>query len=146
MTTLQDDLIEIYNNLIVFNKDTLVNSNPLPITVKFEKESNSLLFEQLGNSVRIGLPVYYSLGLDSIKLTYLLPKDYDYLMYNLSSLISSGRLLDDRICLSPENYGFDVYGVNLKEFWKGPEVLGTVRFVSSNSWLFRFITKRKYKL
>ena len=67
-------------------------------------------------------------------------------MYNLSSLISSGRLLDDRICLSPENYGFDVYGVNLKEFWKGPEILGTVRFVSGNSWLFRFITKRKYKL
>ena len=57
MTTLQDDLIEIYNNLIVFNKDTLVNSNPLPITVKFEKESNSLLFEQVGISVRSGLPV-----------------------------------------------------------------------------------------
>lgn len=146
MTKLQEDIIEIYNNLVLFNHDTLVADNPIPITVKFEKESNSVLFEQHGKSVRLGLPIYYSLGLDDVKCSYLLPKDYDYLMSSLSGLVAGGKLLDDRVCLSPENYGFDVYCVDLRQFWTGPDVIGRIRFVSGNSWLFRFITKRKYKL
>lgn len=147
MVTLQDDLIEIYNNLLIFNKNTLLVDRPVPITVKFEKENNSLYFEQKGNSVRLSLPIYYSLGLNTItKPTYLLPNDYDYLMQSLSTVISSGKLLDDRICLSPENYGFDIYEVDMKEFWKGPDILGSIRFISGNSWVFRLITKFKFKL
>lgn len=147
MTKLQDDLIEIYNNLVMFNKETLLSDNPTPITVKFDKDSNSIEFSQKGQTVRMGLPIYYSLGLSDIKTpTYLLPDDYDYLMESLGSLIASGKLLEDRVSLSPENYGFDVYAINMREFWKGPEIIGSVRFISGNSWIFRLITKLKYKL
>lgn len=149
MVTLQNDLLEIYNNLVAFSNSTVLSDNPIPITVKYEKDGvgSPLLLEQKGISVRLRLPVYYCLGLDSIKKeTYLLPEDYDYLMNTLQSLIADDRVLDDRTCLSPENYGFDVYAVNLREFWKGPEKLGSIKFISGNSWLFRLITKWKYKL
>lgn len=146
MTTIQNDLLDIYNNLVIFSKATLQEEIQRPIVVKFDKEFNSVVFEQQGNSVRLSLPIYYSLGLDSIKETYLLPKDYDSLMSNLSRLIASGKLLEDRVCLSPENYGFDIYYVDMKQFWKGPEIIGRIRFVSGNSWLFKFITKRKYEI
>lgn len=146
MTTIQNDLLDIYNNLVIFSKATLQEEIQRPIVVRFDKEFNSVVFEQQGNSVRLSLPIYYSLGLDSIKETYLLPKDYDSLMSNLSRLIASGKLLEDRVCLSPENYGFDIYYVDMKQFWKGPEIIGRIRFVSGNSWLFKFITKRKYEI
>jgi hypothetical protein len=148
MTTLQNDILEIYNNLLIFNNDTLISKSPIPITVVYEKESNSMLFEQRGNSVRLRLPVYYCLGLEELdgNPTYLLPRDYDYLMSSLSNMIGSGQLIEDRTCLSPENYGFDVFAVNLKEFWKGPNIIGRVRFVSGTSWLFKFVVRRKYKL
>lgn len=146
MTTLQDDLLFIYNNLLIFNNDTLISKFPKPIRVKYEMDYGSLLFEQEGNSVRLRLPVYYCLGLeDLVKPTYLVPRDYDYLMSALSDLIGSGKLLENRVCLSPENYGFDIYSVNLKEFQKGPGILGRVRFVSGTSWLFKMITRHKYK-
>jgi hypothetical protein len=147
MNTLQDDLLEIYNNLLAFNKNTLLVDRPIPITVRFEKESNALVFEQKGVSLRLGTPIYYSLGLnDLIKPTYLLPPDYDYLMQSLSSVITSGKLLEDRICLSPENYGFDLYKVDYNEFWKGPDIIGSIRFVSGDSWLFKLLTRIKYRL
>lgn len=149
MTTLQEDLREIYNNLTVFNEGTLpeLTAKPLPISVLFEKDSNSIVFYQKGVSVRLGLPLYYCLGLDSItKPTYLLPEDFDYMMSTLADLIAKGRLIEDRTCLSPENYGFDIYAVDLREFWKGPDLLGSVRFVSGNSWFFRLKVKYKYNL
>jgi hypothetical protein len=147
MTTLQNDILEIYNSLVVFNKETLESAAPTPIRVSFEKESLSLFFEQKGVSVRMALPIYYSLALDDLKEpTYLLPKDYDYLMSTLQSLIASGVLIKDRVCVSPENYGFDIYHIDLKNFIKGPDLLGQVRFVSGTGWLFRVLTKRKYKL
>lgn len=146
MTTIQNDLLDIYNNLVIFSKATLQEEIQRPIVVRFDKEFNSVVFEQQGNSVRLSLPIYYSLGLDSIKETYLLPKDYDSLMSNLSRLIASGKLLEDRVCLSPENYGFDIYYVDMKQFWKGPEIIGRIRFISGNSWLFKFITKIKYEI
>jgi hypothetical protein len=61
-------------------------------------------------------------------------------------MIADDRILDERTCLSPENYGFDIYAVDLREFSKGPDRIGSVRFVSGNSWLFRLFTKWKYKL
>ena len=144
---IQDDLIEIYNSLLAFNKNTIVTDNPTPIKVSFNKDSNSLVFEQKGVSVRTALPIYYSLGFSDIKKpTYLLPRDYDYLMQSLSGVIGSGKLLEEKVCISPENYGFDIYLVDLREFWKGPDKIGTIRFVSGNSWIFRQIVKFKFKL
>ena len=147
MTTLQNDLLEIYNSLVAFSDSTVKSRFAIPITVHYEKESHLLVFEQKGISVRLGLPVYYCLGLEDIeKPTYLLPEDYDFLMYNLMTLIQSGELIKERTLVSPENYGFDIYSVNLREFWKGPDIIGKVRFVSGNSWLFKFLVRRKYKL
>lgn len=145
MTTLQNDILEIYNSLVLFSKDIMESPMPMPIIVKFEPQSNGLLFELNGKSVRMMLPLYYSLALDELeKPTYLLPKDYDYLMSTLQGLIGSGVLIKDRVCLSPENYGFDIYCTDLKNFSKGPELLGQVRFVSGTGWFFKFKTKKKY--
>lgn len=147
MTTLQNDLLEIYNSLVVFNKETIESHFPTPITVKYDSTTSALVFEQKGKTVRLVLPVYYSLALENLETpTYLLPKDYDYLMSTLQGLIGSGVLIRDRVCLSPENYGFDVYCIDLKTFNKGPQLLGQIRFASGTGWLFKFITKRKYKL
>ena len=149
MVRLQNDLLEIYNNLVEFSKTTVLTDRSIPITVKYEKDGvgSPLLLEQKGISVRLRLPIYYCLGLDSIKKpTYLLPDDYNYLMNTLQSMIADDRILDERTCLSPENYGFDIYAVDLREFSKGPDRIGSVRFVSGNSWLFRLFTKWKYKL
>jgi hypothetical protein len=149
MVTLQNDLLEIYNNLVEFSKTTVLTDRPIPITVKYEKDGvgSPLLLEQKGISVRLRLPIYYCLGLDSIKKpTYLLPDDYNYLMSTLQSMIADDRILDDRTCLSPENYGFDIYAIDLREFSKGPDKIGSIRFISGNSWLFRLFTKWKYKL
>ena len=146
MTTLQNDLLEIYNSLVLFSSTTITKF-PKPIEVWYEKESRLLVLEQAGKSVRLGIPVYYCLDLEGIQeKTYLLPKDYDYLMSTLQELINSGALINNRTCLSPENYGFDIYGVNLKELYKGPDILGKVRFISGKSWLFKKITKRKFRL
>jgi len=149
MVTLQNDLLEIYNNLVEFSKTTVLTDRPIPITVKYEKDGvgSPLLLEQKGISVRLRLPIYYCLGLDSIKKpTYLLPDDYNYLMSTLQSMIADDRILDDRTCLSPENYGFDIYAIDLREFSKGPDKIGSIRFISGNSWLFRLFTRWKYKL
>jgi hypothetical protein len=147
MTTLQNDLLEIYNSLVVFSSTTITTKFPKPIIVWYEKDSRLLVFEQSGQSVRLGIPVYYCLDLEGIQQkTYLLPKDYDYLMSTLQELINTGVLINNRTCLSPENYGFDIYGVNIKELWKGPDVLGKIRFVSGKSWLFKRIVKRRFKL
>lgn len=147
MTTLQNDILEIYNSLVIFNKETVESKFPIPIRVYFDEKLNSLVFEQKGVSTRLSLPLYYSLALDDLKKpTYLLPKDYDYLMSTLQGLLGSGVLIRDRVCVSPENYGFDIYCIDLKEFKKGPDLLGQVRFISGNSWIFKFLTKRKYKV
>lgn len=147
MTTLQNDILEIYNSLVVFSDNTVKSSFPIPIKVWYESDSRLLVLEQRGNSVRIGLPVYYCLALEELKKpTYLLPEDYDYLMSNLLSLLNSGELIKERTILSPENYGFDIYATNIRELWKGPDIIGRIRFVSGTSWLFKFIVKRKYKL
>lgn len=147
MTTLQNDILEIYNALVIFNKETIESKFPTPIVVKFDPSSNALVFEQKGVTVRLVLPLYYSLAFEDLeKPSYLLPEDYDYLMSTLQELIGSGVLIKDRVCVSPENYGFDIYCIDLKEFKKGPDLLGQVRFISGTSWLFKFKTKRKYKL
>ncbi len=146
MTRLQEDIIEMYNSLVVFSNNTVNTNLPVPIKVWYEKDSRLLVFEQKGTSVRLSYPVYYCLGLEDLeKPTFLLPEDYDYLMSTLRDLVNSGELIKDRTALSPEDYGFDIYSTNLKELWKGPGIIGSVRFISGISWWFKFRIKRKYK-
>ena len=146
MIQLQNDLLEIYNTLVIFSSD-LNSSRPKPIKVFFERDSRLLAMELNGKSVRLRVPIYYSLGLDDLeKPTYLLPEDYDLLMSELKQIINSGELIKERTILSPENYGFDIYATTLEELWKGPEIKASIRFVSGHGWLFRWLVKRKYKL
>lgn len=147
MTTLQNDILEIYNSLVEFSDNTVKSNFPVPITVRYERESRLLIMEQKGKSVYLNLPIYYCLALENLKKpTYLLPEDYDYLMSTLQLLIASGELIKDRTCVSPENYGFDVYAVNINEMYKGPGLIGQVRFISGTSWFFKYRTRKKYKL
>lgn len=141
MTKLQEDIIGIYNDLVKFSKDTVQAPFPIPIKVRFEKDGSFLIFEQRGNSVSLYQPIYYCLGLDKIKPTILLPEDYDVLMYNLKAAIDSGKLLNDRTCLCPTEFGFDIYSTDPQELSKGPELISSCKFISSNKWLFRFLSK-----
>ena len=71
MPTLQDDLLEIYNSLVMFSDDIIKSKFPLPLRVRYEKESRLLVMETKGKSVRLYLPVYYCLDLEHIqKETY----------------------------------------------------------------------------
>lgn len=151
MTKLQEDLLNIYNSLTIFSKDTITSAFPSPIKVYYELDSRMLVFEQKNHSVRQILPSYYCFDLKRLpnkdNPTYLLPEDYDYLMSNLSNAINSGELLKDRTMVSPTKYGFDIYSVaNSTLLQDGPTVLASMKFVSSDSFWFKFKTKRKYKL
>lgn len=150
MTTLQNDLLEIYNNLTSFSNSTLQRTDPKPITVWLDKEAINcpLVFSQENKEVRLRLPIYYCLGLEDLanKKSYLLPNDYDYLMKSLASMISDSKVLEDRTCLSPENFGFDIYATDQSKFREGVERIGGVRFITGNSWIFRMYVKWKYKL
>lgn len=143
MTKLQEDLIGMYNSLVVFNKNTITDPYPIPIKVKFDKEGNFLILEQRGNYVCLYQPIYYCFGLDKIKPTLLLPNDYDLLMYNLKAAIDSGKLLDDRTCLTPTEFGFDIYSADVQELSKGPKLIASCKLISSNNWLFRCIARIK---
>lgn len=147
MIELQNDLLDIYNSLVTFSKTTVGTKFPTPIVVWYDKDSRQVVFEQKGKTIRLGVLLYYCLDLESIqKKTYLLPKDYDYIMSTLKDLINSGVLIRERTCLSPENYGFDIFSVDINEAWKGPNLIGKIRFVSGKSWIFKKIVKYLFRL
>lgn len=147
VSLLQNDFLEIYNSLVMFSDDTVKSNLPSPIKVHYEKDTRLLVFEQKGKSARLYLPIYYCLDLDSIqKPTYLLPEDYDYLMSTLQSLITSGILLQSRTLCSPENYGMDIYSTRLENLNEGLDLIGVIRFISGNSWFFKWKVKRKYRI
>lgn len=147
VSLLQNDFLEIYNSLVMFSDDTVKSNLPSPIKVHYEKDSRLLVFEQKGKSARLYLPIYYCLDLDSIqKPTYLLPEDYDYLMSTLQDLITSGILLQDRTLCSPENCGMDIYSTRLENLNDGLDLIGVIRFISGNSWFFKWKVKRKYRI
>lgn len=146
VSLLQNDFLEMYNSLVMFSDDTVKSNLPSPIKVHYEKENRLLVFEQKGKSARLYLPIYYCLDLESIqKPTYLLPEDYDYLMSTLMSLINSGILLKERTLCSPENCGMDIYSTRLENLNEGLDLIGVVRFISGNSWFFKWKVKRKYR-
>ena len=147
VSLLQNDFLEIYNSLVMFSDDTVKSNLPSPIKVHYEKDSRLLVFEQKGKSARLYLPIYYCLDLDSIqKPTYLLPEDYDYLMSTLQDLITSGILLQSRTLCSPENCGMDIYSTRLENLNDGLDLIGVIRFISGNSWFFKWKVKRKYRI
>lgn len=145
MTKLQEDIINIYNNLVKFNQDTITAPFPIPIKVRFDKESSFLIYEQRGTIISLYQPIYYCFGLSEIKPTILLPNDYDILMYNLKAAIESGKLLDNRTCLSPTEFGFDIYSTDQQELSNGPKLISSCKFITSNNWLFRFLTRKYYR-
>lgn len=144
MTGLQDDLRELYNQLIVFSSSI---DGDTPIKVSFIEEECSLRFELDGKSVYTLAPFYCSLDMDKVKDTYLLMRDYRKLLDSLKYLLTEGILVRERVMIVPEKYGFDV--VETKNTTKdavveGPKILATIRFISGNSWFFRFMTKRAF--
>lgn len=144
-TTLQNDLLELYNLLVEFNGTTLKTAIPKPIKVTYIKDSRLLSFEQEGKMINTSIPIYYCLGLEDLeKPTLLLPKDYDQMMGSLQYAIISGELIKPRTIISPENYGFDIYATNIRELWKGPDIISSIRFVSGVGRIFKLITKLKY--
>ena len=42
MTTLQNDILEIYNSLVEFSDNTVKTNFPIPIKVRYEKETRYL--------------------------------------------------------------------------------------------------------
>ena len=74
-----------------------------------------------------------------------MPEDTRNLLDTLRSLITSTQLGKDRILISPIKYGMEIYRANPMNLGLGPIKLGTLRFVTSNSWLFRKIVNFKYK-
>lgn len=150
MITLQDDLIELYNSLTEFSKTTVQVPDPMPIKVSFDPKgiSSPLVMEQGSTVVRLRVPIYYCLALEELENNpeYLLPGDYDVLMSTLTELINSSRLLEDHTCISPENFGFDIYAIDYREYSKGPNILGRIRFISGSGWFYRLRVKMRYKL
>ena len=148
MTTLMEDLRTLYNDLTVFNEGTVISQFPIPIQVQFSKDYQALKFEQKGKLVYSHTPVYYSLGLveDIQKPTWLLPEDYIKLMDNLQYVIGDNHsyLLQDRTCVSPENYGFDIYYTDPRELWKGPDKIAEIRFISGTGRFWKWRIKKKY--
>lgn len=143
----QDDILEIYNSLVVFNDVVIKKPSPKPIFVKYDPESTHLIFTTEGITVRLNNIIFYSLALETISDgTYLLPEDYDSLMGSLQYMIKSGELIKEKTLLSPENFGFDIYCVNYKEYKKGLQFFAGARFISGNSWWFKLKTKLKYNL
>lgn len=143
MTKLQEDLISIYNSLTEFGDSTLKGG--LPVRVAYDSESKVLVFSQQAKTLFMVIPNYYSKNLLDIKESFLLPEDYEYIMASLRDMINSGKLLEDRTTLAPEDYGFSVYSMNILKPELGPQLLGRIRFVTSNNPIWIWWTKRKYK-
>lgn len=146
MIRLQDDILGIYNSLTDFSGNTILGPIQYPIRVTFSESLNSLCFEQKGLKVAIYSLNYYCENLTNLKDSYLLPEDYDKLMSTLSDLVNGGKLLEDRVCLSPKPYGFKVYLMSRNLPKEGPQLLADIKFISGNSWIRRKLIKLVYKI
>lgn len=144
MTRLQEDLLEIYNNLVELS-DSVLGNTPCPISVSFDVGMGCLSFKCHNRGVYLRSLNYYISRPDLIKDTFLLPEDYDYLMNELSKIIKSGKLIQDRICVSPEFTGFDLFLTDTRNIIKGAQYLSSFRFISGQSKWFKWKIKKKYK-
>lgn len=138
MTIYQQDLLGFYNEMTKF-------SDEYPIRVKWEIDYRCLRFSQGNRIVNFHVLNSYCLRLHNIKETFLLSDDFNDMMSDLKSVIESGTLLEDRVLISPQKYGFKIYKptqmVDL-----GPLEVCEIKVITSNSWLFRKLALRKFKL
>lgn len=136
--TLREDLLGFYNNLILARMD-------IPIGVTYSKANRCLVFTQYSWRMDVGVLNYYCKDLRKIKRTVLLPEDTKDLLDSIKALLESNQLNKDRILISPIKYGLEIYRANPSNMNLGPLRLATLRFVSSNRWLFRKIVNFKYR-
>lgn len=135
---IERDIIGFYNSFI--------NIDPsIPVGVCYSKPNKCLVFTQYNFRMDVGILNYYCKNLINIKNTALLPDDIKELLDSLKDLINSGQLSQDRILISPTKYGFEVYRANKMNTGIGPIKLASVKFVTSNGWLFRKIVNWRYK-
>lgn len=142
MIKLHSDILEVYNALTVYSKDTLEG---LPLKVSYSPSLRAVIFEQMGKQVVTQIPLYYCRGLDKIGTTWLTSEDYDNLMYNLKEVIESGKMTDERVCVTTEKYGFSIWCSDPKRMTEGPKLIGGVRFVSSCNPIFKWYMNWKSK-
>lgn len=134
---LREDLLGFYNGLIQARLD-------IPIGVMYSRANRCLVFTQYSWRMDVGVLNYYCEDLRKIKRTILLPEDTKDLLDSIKALIDSNQLNKDRLLISPIKYGLEIYRANPNNMNLGPLKLATLRFVSSNGWLFRKIVNIKY--
>lgn len=140
MISIQEDLIFFYNEMTKY-------SSELPIGVKYNIENKTIQFRQYSKTSNFSVLNNYCKSLRNLTdTTALLPSDYITMMNSLKSLINSGKLINERVLVSPEKYGFSVFLAEGTAPEFGPLEVSKIRIISSNWWLFRKIMKIRYKL
>lgn len=137
MNVYQEDLLEIYNSMTIFD----VN---LPVIVKYNDDLKSISMEQRGISVNLPLLNHYCLDIEKIKRTVLLSKDFDKLMSRMEKLIKSSMMNYDRLLISPKKYGFSIYR-RTNSIQYSPIKIEDFEFISSNGFFFRLLVNFKYR-
>lgn len=144
MAKLQDDLLEVYNNLVELQENVL-GEQPCPVSVTFDTGMDCLSFRCQGKGIYLRPLNYYISRPDLIRDTFLLPQDYDGLMKNLETVIKGNKLIEDRILVSPGLDGFDLYLADTRNLKRGAMFLKTFAFISGTSRWFKWKTKYRYK-
>ena len=140
MISVQEDIITFYNEMTKYSPE-------IPIGVRYDIKNKVVVFRRHGKTSNFSLLNNYCKSLRKLTdTTALLPEDYNIMMKSLRKLIDSGRLLDERILISPDDYGFSVMETNRSAQEFGPLVISNVKIISSNWWLFRKIMQIRYKL
>lgn len=140
MISVQEDLIFFYNEMTKY-------SSEIPIGVKYDIKNKVVQFRQHSKTSNFSLLNNYCLNLRNLTdTTALLPEDFNKMMIDLRKLVDSGKLLNERILISPNKYGFSVMETNRDAQEFGPLEITTIKLVSSNWWLFRKVVQLKYKL
>lgn len=119
-------------------------SDQYPIRVRYLEDYKCLSFTQANHRASFPQLNSYCFDLFKIKETFLLAVDYNRMMRTLKILLESGDLLNDRILISPEKYGFTIYKSTMM-MDLGPLEVCSIKLITSNNWLFRLISKKKFK-
>ena len=144
MSRLQDDLLEVYNNLVELS-EVVLGDTPCPVAVEFDQGMGCLSFKVPSRGIYLRALNNYIIRPDLVPVTWLLPRDFDALMSGLSRVIRSGKLLQERVCLSPGTAGFELFLADPRNLMKGAMSLGTFRFWSGEGPWFRWRVSRKYR-
>lgn len=135
MNKYQEDLLDVYNSLTVFNEN-------YPVGVTYNKDLRNIVMIQKGVSVNIPKLNHYCLELSKINKCILKPRDFDSFMWQLKKLIESGSLNYDRLLFSPKKYGFDIFRrMNSTQF--EPIKIASLRIITSGGLIFKLITSKR---